>query len=56
MGGFGEREKEIWSSYSGMKAKENDKIFIISSETSCSPTPDNFEKAFADVVRFITRN
>ena len=56
MGGFGTQEKEVWSSFSGLKAAENHKIFLIDSETSCSPTPDNFEKAFADVVRFITQN
>lgn len=56
MGGFGEKEKEIWSSYSGLNAAENNKIFLIDSETSCSPTPDNFAKAFADVVRFVSEN
>ncbi len=55
MGGFGTQEKEVWSSYSGLKAVENHKIFLIDSKTSCSPTPDNFEKAFADVVHFITK-
>ncbi len=56
MGGFGTQEKEVWSSYSGLKAVETHKIFLIDSETSCSPTPDNFAKAFADVVRFVTEN
>jgi ABC-type Fe3+-hydroxamate transport system substrate-binding protein len=54
MGGFGVQEKKKWDSYSGLKAAEQKKIFLIDSETSCSPTPDNFAKAFADVVGFIT--
>jgi iron complex transport system substrate-binding protein len=56
MGGFGTEEKKIWSRYSGLKAAENGNIFLIDSETSCSPTPDNFVKAFADVVHFVTEN
>ena len=56
MGGFGTKEEKIWSGYSGLKAVENHKIFLIDSETSCSPTPYNFAKAFADVVRFVTQN
>lgn len=55
MGGFGIKEKKVWGGYSGLKAAENHKIFLIDSETSCSPTPDNFEKAFADVVHFVTK-
>jgi iron complex transport system substrate-binding protein len=51
MGGFGEAEKKVWESYKGLKAAETKKVFLIPSETSCSPTPDNFAKAFAEVVK-----
>ena len=51
MGGFGEQEKKVWENYKGLKAAETKKVFLIDSETSCSPTPDNFAKAFADVVK-----
>ncbi len=55
MGGFGEEEKNVWKSYKGLAAAEADRIFLVDSETSCSPTPDNFVKAFADIVEFLNR-
>lgn len=55
MGGFGEGEKKVWENYKGLKAAEAKKVFLIPSETSCSPTPDNFTKAFADVVNNLNR-
>lgn len=55
MGGFGEEEKKVWESYKGLKAAETKKVFLIDSETSCSPTPDNFAKAFTDVVKNLNR-
>ncbi|TNF42799.1 MAG: hypothetical protein EP310_05505 [Bacteroidetes bacterium] len=55
MGGFGEEEKKVWESYKGLKAAESKKVFLIDSETSCSPTPDNFAKAFADIVINLNR-
>lgn len=55
MGGFGEVEKKVWESYKGLKAAETRMIFLIDSETSCSPTPDNFAKAFTDVVKNLNR-
>lgn len=50
MGGYGAEEKKVWESYKGLKAAETKRIYLIDSETSCSPTPDNFAKAFAYVV------
>ena len=55
MGGFGIEEQKIWQSYKGLKAAENGKVFLIDSETSCSPTPDSFAKAFADVYKFVSQ-
>lgn len=55
MGGFGVEEQKIWNSYAGLKAVKNNKVFLIDSETSCSPTPASFVKAFTDVVKFVTQ-
>ncbi len=55
MGGFGKEEQKIWRSYKGMKAVQNEKVFLIDSETSCSPTPISFAKAFADVYKFVSQ-
>ncbi|MDX8341085.1 helical backbone metal receptor [Draconibacterium sp. IB214405] len=54
MGGFGNEEQRVWNTYEGMKAVKNNKVFLISSETSCSPTPANFASALNDVYRFIS--
>lgn len=54
MGGFGEKEKKIWSSYKGLNAAKNNRIYLVDSETSCSPTPNNFVKALSDIVQFVT--
>ena len=55
MGGFGKEEQKIWSSYKGLKAVQNNKVFLINAETACSPTPLNFAKAFADVYKFVNQ-
>ncbi len=55
MGGFGFEEQKIWKSYTGLKAAKNNKVFLIDSETSCSPTPVSFVKAFTDVVKFVNQ-
>ena len=55
MGGFGVEEQNIWKSYAGLKAAKNNKVFLIDSETSCSPTPASFVKAFTDVVKFVNQ-
>ena len=54
MGGFGQEEQKVWNSYEGMEAVKNNKVYLISSETSCSPTPANFVSALKDVYRFIS--
>lgn len=55
MGGFGVEEQKIWNSYAGLNAAKNNKVFLIDSETSCSPTPVSFVKAFTDVVKFVNQ-
>lgn len=53
MGGFGETEKEEWMNYKSVSAVQNHKVFLIDSETSCSPTPQSFVSALEDVYRFL---
>ena len=55
MGGFGAEEKKVWETYKSINATKNRRIFLIDSETSCSPTPENFARAFADVIGFVTQ-
>lgn len=50
MGGFGESEMNSWKNFDGLNAVKNNQIFLVSSETSCSPTPDNFLQAFSEIV------
>jgi iron complex transport system substrate-binding protein len=51
MGGFGEDEQKVWNTYQGMKAVTNKKVFLVDSETSCSPTPRNFVLALQDIFQ-----
>ena len=53
MGGFGEEELATWKTYEGISAIQNGGIFLIDSETSCSPTPANFVSALEDVFNNI---
>lgn len=55
MGGFGAEEQKVWMNYKGMSAVKKNKVFLISSETSCSPTPANFVSALEDVYRFVNQ-
>lgn len=55
MGGFGAEEMEIWKNYKSMKAVKNNRILLIDSEIACSPTPDNFVKAFAQIHKFVNQ-
>ncbi len=55
MGGFGAEEQKIWKGYKGMSAVQHNKVFLISSETSCSPTPLNFVRALEAVYKFVSQ-
>ena len=55
MGGFGAEEQKVWNSYEGMSAVQKNKVFLIDSETSCSPTPANFVSALKDVYKFVSQ-
>jgi len=55
MGGFGAEEQKVWNTYKGMSAVKKEKVYIVSSETSCSPTPANFVSALEDVCKFVNQ-
>lgn len=55
MGGFGAEEQKVWNTFTGVSAVKNNKVFLISSETSCSPTPANFVSALQDVYQFVSQ-
>ena len=54
MGGFGAEEMQVWEKFEQINAVKNNKVFLIDSETSCSPTPANFVSALEDVYRFVS--
>lgn len=53
MGGFGQHEKGVWLKYPVVSAVQNKRVFLISSETSCNPSPANFVSALEDIYNFI---
>lgn len=53
MGNFGQQEKQQWQQYTSLSAVKSKRVFIISSDTSCNPSPSNFVSALEDVYRFI---
>ena len=55
MGGFGESEMENWKIFEGLRAVKNNKVFLIESETSCSPTPDNFLRAYTEIINHLIK-
>lgn len=55
MGGFGKEEMQVWKNYPEINAVKNNRVFLIPSETSCSPTPSNFLSALTDVYQFLNR-
>lgn len=54
MGGFGAEEMKVWEKFEQINAVKNNRVFLIDSETSCSPTPANFVSALEDVYRFVS--
>jgi iron complex transport system substrate-binding protein len=53
MGNFGEEEKKTWESYKNLNAAKNKKIFIIESETACTPTVLSFTKSLEQIINLI---
>jgi ABC-type Fe3+-hydroxamate transport system substrate-binding protein len=50
MGITGEEECKEWQTFKGMKATDNDKIYIIDAEKACSPTPVTFVETLDTLV------
>lgn len=53
MGITGEEECDEWETFKGMKATDNDKIFIIDAEKACSPTPVTFVETLDTLVSLL---
>ncbi len=53
MGIVGEEEQDVWKSYTDLSATKKNKIFVIDSDLSCSPTPDNFTTTFEQIINFL---
>ncbi|MDX1286159.1 MAG: helical backbone metal receptor [Draconibacterium sp.] len=51
MGGYGNDELKTWNSYEGMSAVKSGNVFLVDSETSCSPTPENFAEALTQIYQ-----
>lgn len=55
MGIIGDEEKQTWESYKGLKAAENNKVFIIDAEKACSPTPVTFVETLETIYSLINK-
>ena len=53
MGIIGDEEKKTWESYKGLKAADNNKVFIIDAEKACSPTPITFVETLETIHSLI---
>jgi len=53
MGVVGERERQAWSKFRGMKAVREGRIYIVDSYLFCSPTPLSFVEAVGQLVRLL---
>ena len=55
MGIIGDEEKSKWSSFEGMKAAQQDQIFIIDAEKACSPTPITFVETLETITKLLNK-
>ncbi|MBI9065911.1 MAG: ABC transporter substrate-binding protein [Salinivirgaceae bacterium] len=53
MGIVGEEEKNIWESYGDINAARNNKVFIIDSNTACTPSVIAFTETLTQMVHYI---
>ncbi|MBA7698489.1 Vitamin B12-binding protein [subsurface metagenome] len=53
MGIVGEEEKKIWKRFKTLDAARNDRIYIIDSNKTCSPTPVSFVEALEEITEFL---
>jgi iron complex transport system substrate-binding protein len=53
MGIIGIEEKETWEDYTSLNATKNKKIFIIDSNSACTPTPISFTETLNNIANFL---
>lgn len=53
MGLVGKEEKQNWQNYRGLKAAENDKIYLVDADKACSPTPVTFVDTVEEIIKFV---
>lgn len=53
MGIVGEEERKIWKRFKTLDAARNDRIYIIDSNKTCSPTPVSFVEALEEIAGFL---
>ncbi len=53
MGIVGEEEKKVWRKFKTLDAVKNDRIYIIDSNKTCSPTPVSFVEALEEIAEFL---
>ncbi len=53
MGIVGEEEKKIWETYKGLRAVQDNHIYIIDSDLACTPTPQTFLETMKIIVGYI---
>lgn len=53
MGSLSSDEKQRWESYKSLRAVKNNKVFVMDSETTCSPTPLQFAQALEEMIKNI---
>ncbi|UCG35589.1 MAG: ABC transporter substrate-binding protein [Candidatus Omnitrophota bacterium] len=53
MGMVAEEEKEIWKSFRGLAAANNNSIYIVESDQVCSPTPFTFADTLRKFIKMI---
>ena len=53
MGIVGEEEREIWERFSALKAVQDNRIYIVDSDSFCSPTPVSFVQTLEEMVELL---
>lgn len=53
MGSLSADEKDKWETYKSLNAVKNNKIFVLDSEKTCSPTPMDFTEALEEMIGLI---
>ena len=53
MGIGAEKEKEIWQRYKSLKAAREDRIYIVDSDSLCSPTPVSFVETLEKISQIL---